>query len=176
MPGHWDALLTPLPQTSTGRNRSHPFQTAAQLTPFWSIVLLQTGLSRQALFCSRSTQAHCLGHLITLVYKGIAKIRNTWNNPEDQSQTNRAEKQTATTCKAQGLSVHTQECWEPRKHPLHICSAMDPIIPVVSKLFFFLFLLSSPTPPFSSLWSHLMSTEAFIRFAGTKLQITKNIT
>lgn len=136
MPGHWDALLTPLPQTSTGRNRSHPFQTATQLTPFWSIVLLQTGLSRQALFCSRSTQAHCLGHLITLVYKGIAKIRNTWNNPEDQSQTNRAEKQTTTTCKAQGLSVHTQECWEPRKHPLHICSAMGPIIPVVSELFF----------------------------------------
>lgn len=35
-----------------------------------------------------------LWHLITFVYKGIAKLRNAQNNPKNQSQTNRAEEQT----------------------------------------------------------------------------------
>lgn len=175
MPGHWDALLTPLPQTSTGRNRSHPFQTATQLTPFWSIVLLQTGLSRQALFCSRSTQAHCLGHLITLVYKGIAKIRNTWNNPEDQSQTNSREADHHNLQSTGSFSTYPRMLGTKKTSFTHLlCNG--PYNSSGFRTFFFLFLLSSPTPPFSSLWSHLMSTEAFIRFAGTKLQITKNIT
>lgn len=40
------------------------FPTAVQLIPFWSIVLLQSGLSRQALFCSRPTRAHGLWHFV----------------------------------------------------------------------------------------------------------------